>query len=99
MLLKVSKRALRDLSAAAAWWRANRPAAPDLFDEEVERALTLIEAQPLVAQEALDSKLKGVRRIVLQGTRYLLYYRVREERSEVEVLRLWHASRSPPKKL
>ena len=93
MQLKVSKRALRDMSVAAAWWRANRPASPDLFDIELERALGLLETHPFAAQVALDPSMKGVRRIVLQGTRYLLYFRVREEQGVVEVLRLWHASR------
>ena len=64
-----------------------------MFAAELERALTLLEAHPLIAQVALDPKMKGVRRVVLQGTRYLLYYRVREDAQVVDVLRLWHANR------
>src|SRR3954469_18427096 len=99
MQLKISKRALRDISVAASWWRANRPAAPELFEIELERALALLEVQPLLAQIALDPRMRGVRRIVLQGSRYLLYYRVREEQGSIEVLRLWHANRGDRPKL
>ena len=93
MRLKISKRALRELSVATAWWRANRPASPDLFETELERAFTLLKTQPFLGQRALDAKVESVRRLILQGTRYLLYYRVREDEQVVEVLCLWHTSR------
>lgn len=95
MELKISKRALREISVAAAWWRSNRPAAADLFDTELERAMALLEAHPTMGQAALDRRMNGVRRLVLQRTRYLLYYRARE--GVVEVLSVWHASRRRPR--
>jgi addiction module RelE/StbE family toxin len=99
MQLRISKRALKDIRTVAAWWRANRPAAPELFDIELERAFALLEAQPLIAQAALQPAMQGVRRMILEGTRYLLYYRVREDEQVVDVLRVWHSSRRGRPKL
>lgn len=97
MEVRLSRAARSDVRAASDWWTANRPMAPQLFLEELERALLLIEAQPDAGQAAADADIEGTRRVVLHRTRYVLYYRVHAER--VEVLRLWHASRGEPPKV
>ena len=99
MQLKISKRARTDIRVAASWWRANRPLAPLMFDDELERALVLIESQPQAGPPALDVPMAGVRRVSLHRTRYLLYYRLRPEQDAIEVLRLWHTSRGTAPKL
>jgi plasmid stabilization system protein ParE len=85
------RRATRDAKAIETWWRENRPAAPDLFVAELERALTVVSLMPLIGKQAGSDLLSGVRRVVLRRTRYYVYYRVRGE--ALEVLAIWHAAR------
>ena len=95
--LLVVGEAERQIREAADWWHANRPAAPDLLRQELTRAFELITTQPGIGTKALDASIPGVRRLHLFRTRYLLYYRVRDDEA-VEVLALWHTSRGsrPP---
>jgi plasmid stabilization system protein ParE len=64
----------RHIKEASAWWIENRPAAPDVFKDELEQALDLIAAHPFVGLRAANVMLAGVRRILLGRTRYHLYY-------------------------
>jgi len=90
--IKITGRAAAQIQEAASWWLANRPKAPESFQQELRRGFDLISHQPAVGARATNLKLPGVRRIYLSRVRYHLYYRVRSER--LEVLALWHASRS-----
>ena len=69
---------------------------PHLFQEELRRAIRLLPEQPSVGKPALDLAVRGVRRLLLRASRYLVYYSVHDD--AVEVLRLWHTSRGskPP---
>jgi plasmid stabilization system protein ParE len=89
--VKITRRAATQIQEAASWWLANRPKAPEAFQEELRRGFSLISQQPGVGARATNVKLEGVRRIYLSRVRYFLYYRVRSE--QLEVLALWHASR------
>jgi plasmid stabilization system protein ParE len=91
--IKITHRAASQIEEAASWWLANRPAAPEAFDEELRIAFHLISRQPEIGARATNSSLAGVRRIQLSTVRYVLYYRVRSAPRQVEVLALWHASR------
>jgi len=89
--VRLTRRAAAEIREAAAWWAANRPAAPDAVQEELRRAFALISTQPRVGASARNAALRGVRRVHLSRVRYHLYYRVNSGR--VEVLALWHSSR------
>lgn len=91
-----TKRARRQFETAVAWWRAHREAAPYLLEDEVQRAVRMLEEAPYSGAPGRDPRVKGVRRLVLRETQYLLYYRVLEAKQYVEVLRLWHAKRGKP---
>ena len=92
--VKVVRRAVGQIKEASAWWAENRPAAPNAIREELQVAFDLIARHPSIGSKALNAKLVGVRRIHMSRIRYYLYYRVRVEASTVEVLALWHTSRS-----
>jgi len=77
------------------WWRTNRRAAPELFREDLEQAIVLLESTPTAGSPASDATLVGVRRVLLRRCRYHLYYRLEGE--AVQVLAIWHAMRLPPK--
>jgi len=84
------------MDEAADWWEANRPAAPNALAEDVALALVQISEHPEAGGPVLSSRRRGVRRIPLRRTRYLIYYCV--VREEIEILAFCHASRgsAPP---
>jgi plasmid stabilization system protein ParE len=83
---------------AVAWWRDNRPAAPNAVTDELRRAFRLLQTRPGIGTAARSPRLTGVRRVHLDRIRYHLYYRADAQRGEIDVLALWHSSRgvSPP---
>lgn len=97
MKLKFAPQAHEDLKGARAWWKKNRDKAPQLLRDELKRAFALLKMQRQIGEVALDVGAQGIRRFYLRGTRYFIYYEVHDD--DVEVLRLWHASRGEPPKL
>ena len=96
--LKVSANAARQIREVAAWWRANRPAAPGAVQEELAKVFKLVRAQPGFGATATNVRLQDVRRVYMSRIGYHLYYKVSSSPQRVEVLALWHASRgaAPP---
>jgi plasmid stabilization system protein ParE len=88
-----TRRAERQLEEAVAWWRANRPGAPNALIQELSRALDLIAFQPGIGAVTSNSKLAGVRRVLLEPVGYHVYYRVRPVMRRIDVLAFWHARR------
>jgi plasmid stabilization system protein ParE len=95
----LTRRAAREISEAAAWWDANRTKAPNAFDDELQKTLDLVTAQPSIGAQTRNMKLSGVRRVHLNRVRYHLYYRVSPSSGEVVVLSLWHMSRGSDPRL
>ena len=97
MQIRVSARARREILIAATWWRENRDKAPDLFDEELRRALELIAFAPLAGRRAEGARIKDARVILFQRSGYSLFYRL-VGRDHVRVLALQHGRRedNPP---
>lgn len=65
-----TRRAAEQADAAGRWWRENRTKAPNALSEDLEQALTLIAAQPGIGAMARNTRLTGVRRILLSRVRY-----------------------------
>ena len=79
------------------WWRTNRPAAPELFAEELANCLVLLEQAPAIGKPyRRHPSAPGLRRLLLRATRYHVYYLPRAE--VVTVLAVWHSCRGqlPP---
>jgi plasmid stabilization system protein ParE len=89
-----SRSAKADVRRIAKWWRANRSKAPDLFDDELVRAIDLLETAPMIPALARDPKLQDVRRILLR-TGHHVYFRIRED--QVDVLAVWPAAKPGPR--
>ena len=98
LALKVSANGARQIREAAAWWRANRPAAREAVREELTKAFELVRAQPGIGATAANARLQGVQRVYLSRIGYHLYYKVSSSAAHIEILALWHASRgaAPP---
>jgi len=67
------------LAAIRAWWIANRPAAPDLFDRELDAAVVTIGNVPHAFPIYREEGDAGIRRALLPRSRYarLLFGRAR----------------------
>ncbi len=91
--VEVSELAAEQIRAAEAWWRLNRPNAPNVIREELERASSLIALQPGIGTQARNTALVGVRRVHLARIHYNLYYRVVEVARQMELLAFWHTGR------
>ena len=78
------------------WWRLNRPASPNLFAEELAASFEIIGHAPNIGRLYRHSPVAGVRRVLLQGTRYHVYFVPYAD--DVRVLAVWHAQRGvgPP---
>lgn len=96
--LQVTALASQQIRVAEAWWHLNRTAAPNAVREELERAFSLISAQPRIGSRASNVKLLGVRRIFLPLITHYLYYHLLSDPERVEVVALWHSRRGegPP---
>jgi plasmid stabilization system protein ParE len=96
--VQVTALAARQIREARAWWQRNRAAAPNAIEEELQRAFSLIAAQPAAGGRAANVKLPDVRRIFLPRIKYHLYYHVLHVPERVEVVAFWHSRRgaAPP---
>lgn len=81
MNVSFTTRARRQLVAAKIWWLKNRDKAPHAFDEEIERAMSLLSLNP-VAGKPVPSK-PGARKLTIRRIHYDIYYRLGDEGIEV----------------
>jgi plasmid stabilization system protein ParE len=93
--VELSDEAQAEVERIDAWWRENRPAAPDLFSDELERALTTLGDTPALGGR-YEAK-SGVRRFLLRRTHYHLYFVERAD--SVYVVSVWSAYRGRGPKL
>jgi plasmid stabilization system protein ParE len=87
--VELSAEALAQIGRIDAWWRAHRPAAPELFAEELEAGLRRLAEVPSAALTYAPKA--GVRRLLLRRTRHHLY--VVESPEAVHVVAVWSAVR------
>jgi len=93
--VRMLARARREYAAATAWWRLNRRAAPNMLRSEMLAARKLLAKFP-EAGEVDEGQGGEVRRLLLRGSSYLLFYRVNLAAHRIEILAVWHAQRLPP---
>jgi plasmid stabilization system protein ParE len=86
----VGPTAERQIAAIDDWWRANRRAAPELFDQELAGAFQVLAVLPEAGQVQWDIR-PEVRRLCLRASRYHVYYRQRGD--VLEVVAVWSALR------
>jgi len=94
----VTAKARGHLNDIDGWWRANRTAAPDKVEEEFAEAIERLETAPRTGPMYRESALPEVRRILMEITRYHIYYSLDARARVVSVLAVWHSARGsgPP---
>jgi plasmid stabilization system protein ParE len=91
--LEVAPRAEAQIRRVSDWWRANRPAAPELFARELARALeTLVEA-PGSGVRYGERRGVAIRRLLLRKSSYHVYFSYDQVGDVVSVRAVWHAAR------
>lgn len=91
--VQILDRVRRELALDIAWWRVNRPSARNPIREELARACDILAQHPEAGPAAEDHP--GIRRLLLVGASYHLYYRVNHAKRQVEIVALWHTRRRP----
>jgi plasmid stabilization system protein ParE len=81
------------------WWRANRPAASDLFERELTEVTKSLAATPTLGTIHDTVRGKTVLRLLLARSEQHLYYSVDKKAAEVRVITVWGARRGRPPRL
>ena len=81
-----------NLDDEAAFVATDDPAAAKLVVQRIMEAVALLAEQPALGK---PGRVIGTRELVVRKTRYLVPYRIRD--GQVEILRVFHTSRKPPK--
>ncbi|MBK7761332.1 MAG: type II toxin-antitoxin system RelE/ParE family toxin [Deltaproteobacteria bacterium] len=91
-MVVVSGAAKAQIEEISVWWAENRQKAPTLFDDEFSAALERLASAPWIGTK-LRVRSRSLRRLVLQRSRYHVYYVVHPATDQVEILALWHTAR------
>lgn len=93
MRIRWLRKALRNLDEEATYITADDPDAARLVVRRVFEAVQQLTANPGAGR---PGRVPGTRELVVRNTRYILPYRVRGD--TIEILRVFHTSRRPPKR-
>ena len=93
MHVKWLRRALLNIDEEASFIAADDPEAAKLVVQRIFDAVALLASQPGIGR---PGRVSGTRELVVPKTRYLVPYRVRGR--AIEILRVFHTSRRPPKR-
>jgi len=77
----------------AAWWAANRLAAPLLFLDELDAAIEQLARAPETGRIYEPMERLGIRRVLMPRSRYHVYYSVDHTTAVIRIHAVWHASR------
>lgn len=88
-------RAAADIDQVARWWSKNRPAAPGLFLDELDRAFMTIAERPEIGRKVALKAYPNARTYVLPRSGHLIIYNVDADSGTVAVARVRHGKRRP----
>jgi plasmid stabilization system protein ParE len=91
--VRTTPRADAHILEIVAWWREHRPAAPFLFEDELDEAFELLAAQPEAAPAFPRPELPALRRLLMRKSAYHVYYEHFPHNDEVLVYEVWSAVR------
>ena len=91
--VKWLRTALKNFDNEVTHVAADDPVAGRLVTRRIMETVALLSTQPAMGR---PGRVPGTRELLVPKTRYLIPYRVR--RGVIEILRLFHSSRRPPKR-
>jgi toxin ParE1/3/4 len=86
------KTALKNLDEELGYIASDDPKTARAVLHRITDAISLLSTQPSMGR---PGRVPGTRELIVQKTRYLIPYRLR--RGTIEILRIFHTSRRPPK--
>lgn len=92
MQIKWLSKALKNLQDEAEYIAEDNPQAAQQVVQHIYAAVSQLTDQPASGR---PGRVLGTRELVVANTRYIIPYRVRN--NSIEVLRVFHTSRKPPK--
>jgi plasmid stabilization system protein ParE len=96
MKVRFSEQGFERVQFVDDWWRANRDKAPDLFDEELNRIVTLLPRTPNMGTRYAEIGGLVIRRVLLKKTRQYVYYWVDTDNDIIEIVSVWGTKRGKP---
>ena len=94
MQVKWLNKALQNLDDEAEYIAKDDPAAAQLVVQRIVDAINLLPDNPALGHVG---RVHGTRELVIADTRYIVPYRVKPRLQQIEILRVFHASRRLPK--
>lgn len=94
-VVTIAPRVIAEAVMIATWWRRHRPAAPRLFQIELDEALLLLANHPDCGRRVRARGRSNLRVLTLLRTRYLVFYELIPQPLEVVVTRIRHGHRRP----
>jgi hypothetical protein len=86
MRVVITPHAESQLATRRTWWRGNRQAAKDLFDQELADAIEGIANAPFTSTVFVERRGHAIRRRLLAKTRCHLYFEILEQQGEVQIV-------------
>ncbi|MBV1915325.1 MAG: type II toxin-antitoxin system RelE/ParE family toxin [Pseudomonadales bacterium] len=94
MQVKWLKKALQNLDDEAEYIAKDDPAAAQLVVQRIVDAINRLPENPALGHAG---RVHGTRELVVTDTRYIVPYRISPRLQQIEILRIFHTSRRPPK--
>jgi plasmid stabilization system protein ParE len=94
-VVTIAPRVIMEVTTIARWWRRNRPAAPRLFQTELDDALLLLAEHPESGRRVRARGRPNLRALTLLRSRYVVFYELVPRPLEVIVTRVRHGHRRP----
>lgn len=95
MQVKWLRRALENLDEEVSYIANEDPQAARLVLQRIYDAVLLLQENPALGQ---PGRVHGTRELIVSDTRYLIPYRVKPQLQQIQILRVFHTSRKPPKR-
>lgn len=96
--VRISPEAERQVRELEAWWAANRPPSRKTFKEALGAVVGHISRMPSIGRPCDDIELPGLRRLLIEGTPYAVFYSVDRDARRVLIAAVWSRARGsdPP---
>ncbi|MEW7985458.1 MAG: type II toxin-antitoxin system RelE/ParE family toxin [Candidatus Thiodiazotropha endolucinida] len=95
MQIKWLRKALKNLDDEAEFIAQDDPQAAQVVVERIRQTVLLLRDNPALGH---PGRVPGTHELVIPKTRYIVPYRVRPRLQRIEILRVFHSSRKPPKR-
>lgn len=95
MRIRWLSQALQDLDDEAEYIAQDNPAAARYVVQRIVDAINLLPGNPALGH---PGRIHGTRELVVPDTRYIVPYRFRPRLQRIEILRIFHTSRKPPRR-